>query len=81
MNKNSLLILVFGFLLTSCEKKYCWKCTATGQVPGMPSTQNSTTTTVCDQTEDEIRKYEKSGSLTSTSAGTTVVVTTKCTKD
>ena len=76
--KTLITTLLTLLTLSSCETKYCWKCTVTAQVPGYPQATNTTTTTVCDQTQTEIENYEKAGTMTTTSNGVTVYTTTDC---
>ena len=69
------LITILAF--TSCETKYCWKCTISSQATtGNYSSQ--TTTTICDKTRTEAEDYEKAGTMTTTSNGISVVTTTDC---
>jgi hypothetical protein len=77
--KKVVYLISFSILaLGACKKKYCWECT-TVQSGGATGSSN---TTVCDQTEEEIKS--RIGSTTSVdSSGTKpiqIVSTTTCTK-
>lgn len=80
--KKALLLLIIAAGL-SCkkesEKKYCWKCTT--KVTYTPSTvgTGTSTSTVCDMSEEDKEKYEKAGSQTTTSSSGGYTVTMKST--
>lgn len=70
--KKVLLLLILGGSLLSCKKKPCWECERTEH-----SDQTTTTSaSVCDKTEEEIKQYEKDNS---TIIGNAIILT-KCTK-
>lgn len=60
--KKVFIILVTSFLMTSCQKKYCWKC----QTIVNQDFQNPTNSVQCDMTKDEIGQYEKDNSISIT---------------
>lgn len=74
--KKIILPLMTILAFTSCETKYCWKCTISTQA-GNYSAQS--TTTVCNKSRSEIEDYERAGTMTTTSNGISVVTTTDCT--
>lgn len=78
MKKIAVLIII-TLISTSCQKKYCWKCTISSQANGGLSS-STTTTTVCDKTESEIRDYEKAATMITSSSGITVNTSTRCQK-
>jgi hypothetical protein len=75
--KNKSLFLLIALAISSCEKKYCWKCTVMSQSNGGVN-YSQTTTNVCDKTESEIKDYEKAGTMTTRSNGITVYTSTSC---
>ncbi len=77
--KKIAVILRITLISTSCQKKYCWKCTISSQANGGLSS-STTTTTVCDKTESEIRDYEKAATMITSSSGITVNTSTRCQK-
>lgn len=75
--KKLILPLITILIFTSCETKYCWKCTVSSQTTtGGYSSQ--TITTICDKTQSEAEDFEKAGTSQTTSNGITVVTTTDC---
>lgn len=75
--KKVILSLITIIAFTSCETKYCWKCTVSSQTTtGGYSSQ--TITTICDKTKSEAEDFEKAGTSQTTSNGITVVTTTDC---
>jgi hypothetical protein len=77
--KKIAVLLIITLISASCQKKYCWKCTISSQANGGAGS-SKTTTTVCDKTESEIRDYEKSATMTTTSGSVTVFTSTSCQK-
>lgn len=76
--KKLILPLITILIFTSCETKYCWKCTISTQATtGNYSAQS--TTTVCEKSKSEIEDYERAGTSQTTANGVTVVTTTNCT--
>ncbi|MET4080071.1 hypothetical protein ABIB40_000011 [Pedobacter sp. UYP30] len=65
-----LIVCLFCVILSSCEKKVCWKCkiTATAAI-GNTFVKDTTETIVCDKTSKEIQDYQKSGSTYSNNGG------------
>ncbi len=58
-------LILFSFLavasMSACKKKDCWKCTIEetgGAATILPGSKSVTDSTVCDKSEEEIRKYE-----------------------
>jgi hypothetical protein len=77
--KKIAVIIIITLISTSCQKKYCWKCTISSQANGGLSS-STTTTTVCDKAESEIRDYEKAATMITSSSGITVNTSTRCQK-
>ncbi len=67
-------------LLSSCEVKYCWKCTVTANATGGAGATVQNTYTLCDKTKDEIEEVEKAGQASYSANGITSRATTSCTK-
>jgi hypothetical protein len=89
MKKVSILFVALTFTAFSCkkesEKKYCWKCiTTVTMTPSSAGGSGTSTNTVCDQSEEQIRNYEKAGTQTTTSSSggytLTMKSTTHCTR-
>jgi hypothetical protein len=86
MKQISVFLLAFMAPIFSCKKesnqKFCWKCTTTVSYSSSYLGSGSSTTTLCDQSQSDIDKYEKAGTQTTTSSagGYTVTMntTTNC---
>ena len=85
------LFVIFLFVaFSSCSKKegekFCWSCVTTAKqtVTGQTPTTGTSSSTICDQTEEGIRKIEQSAQTTTTSTSmgisVTIVSSMKCTK-
>lgn len=84
MKKVLFLFVALTATVFSCkkesEKKYCWKCiTTVTMTPSSAGGTGTSTNTVCDQSEEQIRNYEKAGTQTTTSSAGGVTVTMKST--
>jgi hypothetical protein len=84
MKKFSILVLAIMISALSCkkesEKKYCWKCTTkVTMTPTSAGGSGTSTNTVCDQSDEQIRNYEKAGTQTTTSSSGGYTVTMKST--
>jgi hypothetical protein len=82
MKRIAVLILTITLSAPSCkkesEKKYCWKCiTTVTMTPSSAGGTGSSTNTVCDQSQEDIDKYEKAGTQTTTSSSGGYTVTMK----
>jgi hypothetical protein len=75
MKKPILIIGAIALILTSCTKKYCWKCTLTSGTPqGIVKTESS----VCDKTQKEIKEVEASGTTTTKVGNSTYGTVMSC---
>jgi hypothetical protein len=84
--KKLLLLLALIAIYTSCKKKDCWTCTAEetgGAATILPGSKSVTDSTVCDKSEEEIRKYEQemTGTFPYEENGQTYTLTRKVTCD
>jgi hypothetical protein len=81
-------LVAIAATIFACSKKndsFCWKCmTTVTYSPSSAGGSGSSSSTMCNQTEDQIRQVEKAGTSTSTGSyggyTTTIKTTTHCTK-
>ena len=96
MKKPSILACLAAlFILTGCEKKYCFNCFTTTQAKQTTTVNGNTTVVeteeevgpnqICDKTDDDADAYEAANSSgpTSSTQGSTVTettITTRCSR-